>query len=386
MLDFIGQANKKYNFEQKFAALLANTNNSVEKELKNGFVSVPKGCYIQLEKKAAKYILENIRASYGNTAGLVNRISAFESDTGLELTIGNFLKYYHIDARSLYRYATFSELCVRAGKLDAFSEPAGDYMQKALLRLCTVDSRRLIAFLLDVLPRIADIDFSGLPPVQNRMAEMFYITMWLEYAEDWNSEKVQENLRSLVKSPVCLSELTELLQYKYSSIDFIDEPVDLGFECPLDLHCTYTRDQLLAALDFTKPATVREGVKRLPEKKIDVLFVTLNKSDKDYSPTTMYNDYSINDVLFHWQSQSTTAENSSTGQRYINHRSTSDRILLFVREFKTDRLSGAASAYTFLGTANYVSHIGSKPMSITWKLDKPIPARFMKKTNKLVVG
>ena len=42
----------------------------------------------------------------------------------------------------------------------------------------------------------------------------------------------------------------------------------------------------------------------------DVFFVTLNKADKDYSPTTMYNDYSINSELFHWQSQSTTAENS----------------------------------------------------------------------------
>jgi len=42
---------------------------------------------------------------------------------------------------------------------------------------------------------------------------------------------------------------------------------------------------------------VREGVKWLPDKKIDVLFVTLNKPDKDYSPTTMYNDYSINEGL-----------------------------------------------------------------------------------------
>lgn len=58
-----------------------------------------------------------------------------------------------------------------------------------------------------------------------------------------------------------------------------------------------------------KPATVREGVKWLPDKQLDVLFVTLNKADKDYSPTTMYNDYSVSESLFHWQSQSTTAEN-----------------------------------------------------------------------------
>lgn len=61
VLDFIGQANKKYNFEQKFAALLANTNKSVQSEIKNGFISLPKGCYLQLEKKAKEYVLENIK-------------------------------------------------------------------------------------------------------------------------------------------------------------------------------------------------------------------------------------------------------------------------------------------------------------------------------------
>ena len=55
VLNFIGQANKKYNFEEKFAALLSNTTRSVSRELKEGFVSAPKGCYIQLEKIAAKY-------------------------------------------------------------------------------------------------------------------------------------------------------------------------------------------------------------------------------------------------------------------------------------------------------------------------------------------
>ena len=169
-------------------------------------------------------------------------------------------------------------------------------------------------------------------------------------------------------------------------LDFIDEPVELGFDCPLDLHCTYTRDQLLVALDFMKPSTVREGAKWLPEKNIDVFFVTLNKADKDYSPTTMYNDYSINESLFHWQSQSTTAENSPTGQRYIHHKERGSKVLLFVREFKADRMTGGAEAYTYLGTANYVKHTVSRPMNITWQLDRPIPAKFLKKTNKLVVG
>ena len=226
----------------------------------------------------------------------------------------------------------------------------------------------------------------ALPDVEKRMMQMFYITVWGKAVEDWDDEEVLSNLYALSDSAVLLGELMELLRYRFEQIDFIDEPVELGFDCPLDLHCTYTRDQLLVALDFMKPSTVREGVKWLPEKNTDVFFVTLNKADKDYSPTTMYNDYSINESLFHWQSQSTTAENSPTGQRYIHHKERGSKVLLFVREFKADRMTGGAEAYTYLGTANYVKHTGSRPMNITWQLDRPIPAKFLKKTNKLVVG
>lgn len=168
------------------------------------------------------------------------------------------------------------------------------------------------------------------------------------------------------------------------NIDFIDQPVPLGFDCPLDLHCTYTRDQILIAMDYMTPKNVREGVKWLPDKQVDVFFITLNKADKDYSPTTMYNDYSINESLFHWQSQSTTSDTASTGQRYINHRQRGSKVVLFVREFKQDSIG--AAPYTCLGTAAYVKHTGSRPMNITWHLDQPIPAKYLRKTNKLVVG
>ena len=385
VLDFIGQANKKYNFEDKFAALLSNTTRSVTREIKDGFISVPKGCYIQLEKKAAKYILDNIRASYGNTAGLISRVASFEEDTGLKLTLANFLEYYHLDARAIYKYSSFSRLCARADVIDDFEESTEEVMTKAFARFSSVDSRRWISFIIAILKNIDDIDFAKLSKIEQRMLQMFYITIWNKSIENWNDSEVLDNLYALSDSPNMLNELIQLLEYNFNKIDFIDETVDVGFDSPLDLHCTYTRDQLLVAMDFMKPATVREGVKWLPEKEIDVFFVTLNKSDKDYSPTTMYNDYSINDILFHWQSQSTTGENSSTGQRYIHHKEKGSKILLFVREFKNDSY-GNTAPYTYLGTANYVKHNGSKPMNVTWKLDKPIPAKYLKKTNKLVVG
>ena len=345
------------------------------------------GCYIQLEKYAAKYVLDNISASYDRASGLVARAAAFTEDTGLPLTLGNFLDYYHLDPRAIYsKKICFSRLCVRAGAASDFAEPLEETMTKAFARFAVIDSRRWIRFLLGLLPKLDNTDFAALPPVEQRMLQMFYVTLWGKTAESWEDEEVLDNLYALSDSPVLLGELQALLQYQYDRIDFIDEPVDVGFDCPLDLHCTYTRDQLLVALDFLKPATVREGVKWLPEKQLDVFFVTLNKADKDYSPTTMYKDYSINESLFHWQSQSTTAENSATGQRYIHHREKGSRVLLFVREFKAEARFGGAGAYTYLGTVNYVKHEGSRPMNITWRLNRPIPAKFLKKTNKLVVG
>lgn len=386
VLDFIGQANKKYNFEDKFAALLSNTTRGVTREIKDGFISLPKGCYVQLEKKAAKYILENIRSSYGNTAGLIAKIAAFEEDTGLALTLANFLHYHHLDPRSIYKFDSFSRLCARADVIDNFDEPAEETLKKAFVRLVSIDSRRWIQFLLTVLPKLSSLDVSKLSDIEQRMMQMFYVSVFLKTVEDWNVPEVANNMKMLSDSTVMLHELTELLRYKLDKIDFIDKPVEVGFNCPLDLHCTYSRDQILVALDFMKPSSLREGVKWLPEKQLDVFFLTLNKSEKDYSPTTMYNDYSINSELFHWQSQSTTSESSATGQRYIHHKERGSKILLFVREFKADRKFGTTEAYTYLGTANYVSHTGSRPMNITWKLDNPIPAKYLKKTNKLVVG
>ena len=219
------------------------------------------------------------------------------------------------------------------------------------------------------------------------MLLMFHYTIWQKSVKDAGFKNLLESIISLKNNPVMFSELIELLEYRYEKIDFIDEKVDPGFDCPLDLHCSYTRDQILSAVDvYTEshmPA-MREGVRYIKDKKLDIFLITLNKSDKDYSPTTMYNDYSINETLFHWQSQSTTPDNSDTGTRYINHKRQGVKIALFVREYKTD--SAGASAYTFLGLADYVSHEGSRPMNIIWRLEKPIPAKYYKKTNKLIAG
>ena len=112
-------------------------------------------------------------------------------------------------------------------------------------------------------------------------------------------------------------------------------------------------------------------------------FITLNKSDKDFSPSTLYEDYAINEKLFHWQTQSKTSVQSTTGQRYINHLKTGNKIALFVREYKTR--DGLTSPFTYLGTCEYRSHSGDKPISFVWELHEEIPASMINKANKSII-
>lgn len=301
VLDFIGQANKKYRFEEKFRALLSDSSRSVQGEIKNGFVALPKGCYLQLEKMAAGYILDNIKRSLGNRNAIVQKLATFTEDTGKSLNLENFLTCYSLDISAIYATKfSFSRLCVMAGAKEDFSEPLEDIVTKALPRISAIDSRRWIEFLVDNLPEISKRNESDFSPLQLRMLTMMQFTIWQKTWQECGFSDMLEGFRRLSECPVLLGEILDVLYYNYDRIDFVDAPVDLGFECPLDLHCTYSRDQILAALDFMKPGTVREGTKYLLDKKTDVHFVTLNKAEKDYSPTTMYEDYSINEVLFHW--------------------------------------------------------------------------------------
>lgn len=189
---------------------------------------------------------------------------------------------------------------------------------------------------------------------------------------------------ALQNSPVLTDELKEVLAMRLDSIDLIGRDPELPYVCPLEVYCTYTRDQLLAGLGCDQPQNVREGVKWLEKIQTNVLLVTLNKTNKDYSPTTMYEDYSVSDTLFHWQSQSTVSPQSKTGRRYRNQVQMGTHVLLFVRENKTDPMKTGAEMFTFLGPCTYVSSSGSMPMNILWKLTYPIPAKFLRKTNQLV--
>jgi hypothetical protein len=115
-------------------------------------------------------------------------------------------------------------------------------------------------------------------------------------------------------------------------------------------------------------------VKWVKDEQADVFFVTLRKKEKQYSPTTMYQDRAITPELFQWESQSTTSEASPTGQRYIHHRELGSSVHLFVRETKEADGDMGAPPYLYAGPAAYVSHSGDRPLKVIWKLEHKLPS------------
>ena len=121
ILDFIGQANKKYNFGMKFEAMVGKGRKSLRKQIEDGFSNLPRGCYIELEKYAKEYILENLKQTDNTKNVLIDHVRTFEEDTGLPLTLENFLTEYNLSlydfyqnsgGRSLYRLKKWAGLIV----------------------------------------------------------------------------------------------------------------------------------------------------------------------------------------------------------------------------------------------------------------------------------
>jgi superfamily II DNA or RNA helicase len=391
VLDFVGQANNKFDFEQRYKALLGKSRRTVEYEIKHDFIHLPRGCSIQLEKQAQEYILDNIRNTINNKRNLIHKLQDY-IQVYEQFDPNEFFESYCVQREDVYvKKYTLTSLAEEAGLLSSESKRECQYdvmIANACVKLNFANSRRWLGFLQDILPIIRSKKGKEMPELsieERSMLNMLYYTIWQKGLAELNYifYSIEEAIYEIIQDDLIYKELMSLLTYRYDSIDFVDKKLDLGFVCPLDLYCTYTLDQILVALGRhtdQKRKHFREGVLYLRDKNLDVFFVTLNKSDKDYSPSTMYHDYAINEEQFHWQSQSTTSVQSPTGQRYINQEKNQNNVLIFVREYK--RKGSIAMPYVCLGLADYVSHYGSAPVNITWQMQEKMPGFVLREALK----
>ncbi|MEK5067915.1 DEAD/DEAH box helicase [Sporosarcina sp. FSL K6-1508] len=384
VLDFVGQAHKDYPFEEKLRALVGRTNHSIRHYVENGFFHLPRGSVIQMEKQAKEYILRNIKATKNSKKYLISKLKYFEEDSGKTLTLHNFLRFHHLTLAEFYgtgRNRTFERLKVEAGIAVDFTSDFEMVVMKRIHTLFHFDSVELLKFYRSYLE-------SGniTSEEQHRMVAMLYYSFFNNPPANFGFNSMHEGLRALLSNDRLKNEIQQVLEVCFESLRFLERKSPFEFISPLRVHAHYTTDQILAAFGYfnnEKSPAFREGVKYFSDEKTDIFFITLNKSDKDFSPSTLYEDYAINDRLFHWQSQSRTSDTSPTAQRYMQHQQTGNKIALFVREYKTE--SGYTAPFIFLGTANYVSHSGSKPVSLVWRLNEPMPANLVPRANKNIL-
>ncbi|MFF7562607.1 DUF3427 domain-containing protein [Streptomyces pseudovenezuelae] len=372
VLDFIGQHRAEFRFEEQFRAMTNLSRNRLLEHAEHDFPLLPSGCQIILEGKSKDIVLDNIRVQIKATVQtLAKEVRAFHTPL-----LADYLKESRREIKELYKSSNSWTSVLRRAGLAELPEQAGeeDLLKRVHAFLHVDDLERAEAY-----SRLLSDDaptYEALNPRDKTYARMLFFNLW-DKAGGFSS--YGQGLESLREQRALRSELRQVLDYVMGQADHF--PIPLAgphAHIPLKIHSAYNRSEILAALGVARlngqmPGSFAQGVLWDQPNQTDALLITLEKNEKDFSPTVRYKDYALSPSLFHWESQSTTAETSPTGLRYQEHVQRGSHVMLFMRRYK-DTDIGKAQPWMLLGPATYVRHEGSKPMAITWQLLHELPA------------
>lgn len=374
VIDLIGQQHRNFRFEDRLRAVVDERQGTIRGQAEEGFPYLPAGCSMVLDQQARDVVLENLRRAATSTqwAGLVDelrQIGDVDMRTWLEQSGRRVADLYRAPDRS------WTRLRRDAGLSTAVPGPDEERVLRALRRLDHIDDPERVRFYLGVLAAQTPPAHERLRERERRMLAMLCLGLGLGA----KGQTFDEALAQLWAQPAVRDELAQLFAVLDDLSTRIEEPLEILPDAPLALHASYSRPEALVALgDATvgNPPTSREGVRFVSGADVDALFVTLRKSERSFSPTTMYRDYAISRSLFHWESQNATHEGTPVGQRYVHHHARGSHVLLFVRDLE-HRPNGAGAPFTFLGPVDYAGHVGGRPMRITWRLQHPLPEAIL---------
>lgn len=363
VLDFIGDANRRFRFIDRYRAMVGGTHAAVRRAVEDGFPFLPSGCEIKLDRDSQRAVLDNIRASVGSsTDNLVDDLRQLG-----DVPLAQFLASCELDLEDLYKNGRCLTNLKRAAGLRTGPQLDNE-VTRAFSRMLHLDDdvrldkwRDLVSakrpFRADPRDPLHLMLFVILGHARTPVAEMDAVIASL-----WDEPDVREELVQLLG---VLADQQRRPSYPLEGL-------------PFRVHATYTRDEISAGLlEVRKGKLLRTqgGVFNAEDHRADILYVTLNKDPDHFSPTTLYNDYPISPTRFHWESQGNTRADSKTGRRYRGLVDQPWRILLFVRR-EMQEARGTRSPYLFLGPVRYFSHESEKPMRIVWDLERAMPATF----------
>jgi len=372
VLDFIGQHRAEFRFEEQFRALTNLSRNRLVDSVEQGFPQLPSGCQIILEGKSKDLILDNIRTQLNATINtLVKEVKDYRTPR-----LADYLRESRRDIQEVYKSDNSWTKVLRKSGFIQKEAPLGESeLLKRVHAFLHVDDPDRIDAYLRLLAEDAP-DYGALSTGEQAYARMLFFNLW-DNAGGFTSYR--QGLESLRSQRELRDELQQVLSYALQEVDHLPLPLEGELSrLPLKIHSSYNRSEILSALGVAElggqmPRDFGQGVRWIEDLKTDALLITLEKNERDFSPTVRYKDYALSPTRFHWESQSTTPENSATGLRYQRHIEQGSHVLLFLRRYKRNSI-GKAEPWMLLGPATYAGHTGSKPMAITWDLHHELPA------------
>jgi superfamily II DNA or RNA helicase len=370
VLDFIGHQVAEFRFDLRYRALSGVSRRRVAREVEHGFPTLPPGCHIELDRHASELVLANVRSALRiNWQGLVSELKHL-GDVGL----GTFLRETGLELEDVYRRSRGGWTGLR--RLANFDSRApaqeDDQLAGAIGRVLHMDDPERLDFLIELLGRTVAPSSAEFDARSNRLLAMLHFSLW-----GWNEPitRLDEGLRRLWNNQSRREELRDVALELRERISRVTQPVEPVGSNPLHVHARYSLAELLAGFGVPKPAASRgSGVRWIESESADVFWFNLRKTEKHFSPTTMYADRAISPSLIQWESQNATSAASKTGTRYRNHRNLGTSVHLFFRETKDSEGDLGAPAYLYAGPGSYVQHSEERPMRIIWKLHYELPA------------
>ncbi len=372
VLDFIGNQCRDFRFDLRLSALLGGTRKQTIERVESGITSLPGNCYFHLDKESRKIILERLRTQLRySKSGVVQELVRVKGAIGKVPTLAEFLHESQYELEDIYHRgdSSWCSLLAEAGLLGVPLSAEEAELSDQFHMILHLDSVNRLRFYQAIIGGFLASNAAASLLAKRTALMLTFRIMQSKLPTDADEWLVLNRIKA---SPSLRKDFLELTECLIDRIRTHGDEDPYQEDQPLYLHRAYQREEILTAVGWKTLGSTkqsREGILRLAEQNTEIFFVTLDKAEKHFSPTTRYEDFAISPTRFHWQSQSTTSETSPTGLRYINQQRDGTKFLLLVRE-------NGREPFIFLGPLKYLSHHGSRPMSIEWELEHSMPAWF----------
>jgi superfamily II DNA or RNA helicase len=384
VLDFVGRHSVRFRFDRMLSSITGLNRRELTAAVRDGFSTLPSGCFIHLERQAQQRVLENLQAATNNGwAALQRELQGYAAIRGnANVALGAFLRDQQVELDEVYRdqpKSGWTTLRRASGFLGDSEPPPQEPLYSRAMRLLThIDDPEYIG----TIRRVAEqgAAYTSDSPAEALRAQMFAYQLAVAKAP----HSVDAVVCQLASVPQCMSELAELCDVLESRSHLVRRAIPGIPAVPLALHSRYERREVLTAFGHWSDRAVpshREGVLRLHDRKCEILFVTLDKSE-GFHTSVAYHDYAISPTLFHWQTQNAAGPDTATGRRYIESRTNGWTFQLFVR-IRQEAPYIACGPVAISGERDIT---GDRPMSIRWTLQVALPISLFREFSVLRVG